>query len=152
MENEGEELFEQDDDDEEGLVGEDISSDDNKTIFSFTNSAPFANATNKQMKMSKSSKITNKMGNSTDQQGEFECEQCGKKFKYHCYYKRHVDALHSNEPKYVCELCKKSYKWEASFRHHLRLHFTRETSHLATIIGDNNKENSLFNQQRELIN
>ena len=53
---------------------------------------------------------------------EFECAACEKKFKYYCYYKRHMDACHSDMPKYVCETCNKSYKWEASFRQHLRSH------------------------------
>lgn len=52
---------------------------------------------------------------------EFECTACDKKFKYYCYYKRHMDACHSDMPKYVCDTCDKSYKWEASFRQHLRL-------------------------------
>lgn len=53
---------------------------------------------------------------------EFECSACDKKFKYYCYYKRHMDACHSDNPKYVCDTCNKSYKWEASFRQHLRSH------------------------------
>ena len=53
---------------------------------------------------------------------EFECNACEKKFKYYCYYKRHMDACHSECPKYVCDTCNKSYKWEASFRQHLRSH------------------------------
>lgn len=53
---------------------------------------------------------------------EFECTACEKKFKYYCYYKRHMDACHSEWPKYVCDTCNKSYKWEASFRQHLRSH------------------------------
>ncbi len=53
---------------------------------------------------------------------EFECTACEKKFKYYCYYKRHMDACHSEWPKYVCNTCNKSYKWEASFRQHLRSH------------------------------
>jgi len=53
---------------------------------------------------------------------EFECNACEKKFKYFCYYKRHMDACHSEWPKYVCDTCNKSYKWEASFRQHLRSH------------------------------
>ena len=53
---------------------------------------------------------------------EYECTACEKKFKYFCYYKRHMDACHSEWPKYVCETCNKSYKWEASFRQHLRSH------------------------------
>ena len=55
-------------------------------------------------------------------QSEFECTACDKKFKYFCYYKRHMDARHSDEPKFVCEFCNKTYKWEASYRHHLRQH------------------------------
>jgi len=55
---------------------------------------------------------------------EFECTACEKKFKYYCYYKRHMDACHSDNPKYVCDTCNKSYKWEASFRQHLRSHHT----------------------------
>jgi len=53
---------------------------------------------------------------------EFECTACDKKFKYYCYYKRHMDACHSDNPKYVCDTCNKSYKWEASFRQHQRSH------------------------------
>ena len=53
---------------------------------------------------------------------EYECAACEKKFKYFCYYKRHMDACHSEWPKYVCDTCSKSYKWEASFRQHLRSH------------------------------
>lgn len=53
---------------------------------------------------------------------EFECKDCDKKFKYYCYFKRHMDACHSQCPKYVCQTCNKSYKWEASFRQHLRSH------------------------------
>ncbi len=53
---------------------------------------------------------------------EYECQACEKKFKYFCYYKRHMDACHSEWPKYVCDTCSKSYKWEASFRQHLRSH------------------------------
>ena len=67
--------------------------------------------------------------NNTNQTGpvmtpnlEFECTACEKKFKYYCYYKRHMDACHSEWPKYVCETCNKSYKWEASYRQHLRSH------------------------------
>ena len=51
---------------------------------------------------------------------EFECTICPKQFKYYCYYKRHMEACHSECPKYACEKCGKSYKWEASFRQHLR--------------------------------
>lgn len=51
---------------------------------------------------------------------EFICNICPKSFKYYCYYKRHMEACHSEAPKYVCEKCNKSYKWEASFRQHLR--------------------------------
>ena len=57
---------------------------------------------------------------------EFECTACDKKFKYYCYYKRHMDACHSDNPKYVCDTCHKSYKWEASFRQHLRSHHVGE--------------------------
>ena len=66
----------------------------------------------------------NQIQNQNQQPGnmEFECTACDKKFKYYCYYKRHMDACHSEAPKYVCDLCHKSYKWEASFRQHLRSH------------------------------
>lgn len=60
---------------------------------------------------------------------EFECTACDKKFKYYCYYKRHMDACHSDNPKYVCDTCNKSYKWEASFRQHLRSHHVSEGGH-----------------------
>lgn len=73
-------------------------------------------------------------GGGEQQQGEYECVQCDKKFKYYCYYKRHMDARHSEEPKFVCQYCNKSYKWEASFRHHLRSHTNEHV--------DNNKENA----------
>lgn len=66
---------------------------------------------------------------------EFECTACEKKFKYYCYYKRHMDACHSDMPKYVCDTCNKSYKWEASFRQHLRSHHTAGQS------GGANEEN-----------
>ena len=66
---------------------------------------------------------------------EFECTACEKKFKYYCYYKRHMDACHSDMPKYICDTCNKSYKWEASFRQHLRSHHTNGQS------GLNNEEN-----------
>lgn len=59
---------------------------------------------------------------------EFECTACDKKFKYYCYYKRHMDACHSDNPKYVCDTCNKSYKWEASFRQHLRSHHVNNDS------------------------
>lgn len=59
---------------------------------------------------------------------EFECNACDKKFKYYCYYKRHMDACHSEWPKYVCDTCNKSYKWEASFRQHLRSHHVSGTN------------------------
>ena len=61
-------------------------------------------------------------GTPNGQNLEYECTACEKKFKYFCYYKRHMDACHSEWPKYVCETCSKSYKWEASFRQHLRSH------------------------------
>lgn len=59
---------------------------------------------------------------------EFECSACDKKFKYYCYYKRHMDACHSEWPKYVCDTCNKSYKWEASFRQHLRSHHNQQSA------------------------
>ena len=62
---------------------------------------------------------------------DFECVTCEKRFKYFCYYKRHMDACHSEWPKYVCDTCNKSYKWEASFRQHLRSH------HNATMMPPN---------------
>jgi len=70
---------------------------------------------------------------------EFECTVCDKKFKYYCYYKRHMDACHSDNPKYVCDTCNKSYKWEASFRQHLR-------SHHIDGIKDETKDDAMDNQ------
>jgi hypothetical protein len=60
--------------------------------------------------------------NDTSTNYDFSCRACDKSFKYFCYYKRHMDACHSDLPKYVCHTCNKSYKWEASFRQHLRCH------------------------------
>lgn len=68
------------------------------------------------------SNMNNPNGNGPPSNLEFECTACEKKFKYYCYYKRHMDACHSEWPKYVCDTCNKSYKWEASFRQHLRSH------------------------------
>ncbi len=68
---------------------------------------------------------------------EFECQACEKKFKYYCYYKRHMDACHSDAPKYICDICNKSYKWEASFRQHLRSHHNQHPTATQLIPSQN---------------
>ncbi|RNA30524.1 hypothetical protein BpHYR1_029224 [Brachionus plicatilis] len=87
---------------------------------------------------------------------EFECAACEKKFKYYCYYKRHMDACHSDMPKYVCDTCNKSYKWEASFRQHLRSHHTagqsggpHEENGDAKYDGEENNENHEAHDMKE---
>lgn len=87
---------------------------------------------------------------------EFECTACEKKFKYYCYYKRHMDACHSDMPKYVCNTCNKSYKWEASFRQHLRSHHTSGQSAGANeengeikYDGEENNENNETHDMKE---
>ena len=86
--------------------------------FKSLNNANLANKQEPLNNMNNQSNMNNPMGPNL----EFECTACDKKFKYYCYYKRHMDACHSDNPKYVCDTCNKSYKWEASFRQHLRSH------------------------------
>ncbi|CAF0723834.1 unnamed protein product [Brachionus calyciflorus] len=84
---------------------------------------------------------------------EFECTACEKKFKYYCYYKRHMDACHSDMPKYVCEICHKSYKWEASFRQHLRTHHNiiqAENENDKNLDGKNEEDSEENNENRRM--
>jgi hypothetical protein len=96
-------------------------SDDNQTTAVNNNNNNYLENNNpKKKKQAVSSNDTMSDWPSAPSATEFICTICPKSFKYHCYFKRHMEACHSEAPKYICDHCSKGYKWEASFRQHLR--------------------------------
>lgn len=108
--------------DGDGEEGENYEDDEMKEVQNGVVNGPLSIKSLTQPSPLTQSNINTPGLNQSQSNMEFACNACEKKFKYFCYYKRHMDACHSECPKYVCNTCNKSYKWEASFRQHLRSH------------------------------
>ena len=56
-----------------------------------------------------------------DQEKEFQCKTCGKKFKHLNYLRLHV-KIHTGEKPYECKYCKKRFRQYGRCHSHERIH------------------------------
>ncbi|XP_052895432.1 zinc finger protein 845-like [Anopheles moucheti] len=57
---------------------------------------------------------------------QFECEQCGKRFKRKVYLTEHIAALHTRIPLYMCEFCEATFNSKANYYSHRKIRHAEE--------------------------
>jgi KRAB domain-containing zinc finger protein len=71
---------------------------------------------------------------------KFECEECGKKFKWTSKLKRHLQ-VHLNEKCHECDTCKKTFAYKDDLkRHNVTVH-RNEKCHQCDVCGKSFPEN-----------
>ena len=74
-------------------------------------------------------------GDAAPDDGQFECDACGKRFRRQSYLRKHMHS-HSEERQYPCQYCGKVFRSEASRSKHAAQHTVGSNDYMCTVCNN----------------